>query len=65
MLIQIGSAMDEMNRKGFMHRDLKPGNILLSHCSDCGQSVTEIPGYLLSFKLGMWLFYDYDICLLN
>lgn len=50
-LIQIGSAMDAMNRKGFMHRDLKPGNILLSHCRDCGQHVTEIPGYLLSFKL--------------
>ncbi|CAH8498044.1 unnamed protein product [Heterobilharzia americana] len=50
-LIQIGSAMDAMNRKGFMHRDLKPGNILLSHCRDCGQHVTAIPGYLLSFKL--------------
>ncbi|KAH8859871.1 Serine/threonine-protein kinase unc-51 [Schistosoma japonicum] len=51
-LIQIGSAMDAMNRKGFMHRDLKPGNILLSHCRDCGHHVTSIPGYLLSFKLG-------------
>ncbi|XP_018650324.1 protein kinase [Schistosoma mansoni] len=50
-LIQIGSAMDAMNRKGFMHRDLKPGNILLSHCRDCGHHVTSIPGYLLSFKL--------------
>ncbi|CAH8842311.1 unnamed protein product [Trichobilharzia szidati] len=50
-LIQIGSAMDAMNRKGFMHRDLKPGNILLSHCRDCGKHVTAIPGYLLSFKL--------------
>lgn len=57
-LIQIGSAMDAMNRKGFMHRDLKPGNILLSHCRDCGHHVTSIPGYLLSFKLGknlVWL----------
>ncbi|VDP29526.1 unnamed protein product [Schistosoma margrebowiei] len=58
-LIQIGSAMDAMNRKGFMHRDLKPGNILLSHCRDCGHHVTSLPGYLLSFKLGknlVWLF---------
>ncbi|KAF6773568.1 hypothetical protein AHF37_06831 [Paragonimus kellicotti] len=50
-LLQIGSAMDAINRKGFMHRDLKPGNILLSHCRNCNQPVTEIPGYLLSFKL--------------
>ncbi|KAA3678128.1 serine/threonine-protein kinase ULK2 [Paragonimus westermani] len=52
-LLQIGSAMDAINRKGFMHRDLKPGNILLSHCRNCNQPVTEIPGYLLSFKLAV------------
>lgn len=50
-LIQIGSAMDAINRKGFMHRDLKPGNILLSHCRNCGQSVVDIPGHVLTFKL--------------
>ncbi|VEL20327.1 unnamed protein product [Protopolystoma xenopodis] len=50
-LIQIGAAMDAMNRKGIMHRDLKPGNILLTHYGDTNKNILEIPGHLISFKL--------------
>lgn len=49
-LIQIGSAMDAMNRRAIMHRDLKPGNILLSYYGDF-PSVNEVPGPLITFKL--------------
>ncbi|KAG5451122.1 Serine/threonine-protein kinase unc-51 [Clonorchis sinensis] len=50
-LAQIGSAMYAINRKGFMHRDLKPGNILLTYPQDCGYSLKDIPGHMLTFKL--------------
>ncbi|VDM34247.1 unnamed protein product [Hydatigera taeniaeformis] len=50
-LIQIGSAMDAMNKRAIMHRDLKPGNILLSYYGDY-PSVNEVPGPLITFKLG-------------
>ncbi|KAL5112066.1 Serine/threonine-protein kinase unc-51 [Taenia crassiceps] len=49
-LIQIGSAMDAMNKRAIMHRDLKPGNILLSYYGDF-PSVNEVPGPLITFKL--------------
>ena len=51
-LCQIGSAMDAMNKRAIMHRDLKPGNILLSYYGDF-RSVNEVPGPLITFKLGM------------
>ncbi|OON20064.1 hypothetical protein X801_04059, partial [Opisthorchis viverrini] len=43
--------MYAINRKGFMHRDLKPGNILLTYPQDCGYSLKDIPGHMLTFKL--------------
>ncbi|EUB61633.1 Serine/threonine-protein kinase unc-51 [Echinococcus granulosus] len=42
--------MDAMNRRAIMHRDLKPGNILLSYYGDF-PSVNEVPGPLITFKL--------------
>ena len=51
-LSQIGSAMDAMNKRAIMHRDLKPGNILLSYYGDY-RSVNEVPGPLITFKLGI------------
>ncbi|KAL5969151.1 Serine/threonine-protein kinase ULK2 [Taenia solium] len=49
----IGSAMDAMNKRAIMHRDLKPGNILLSYYGDF-PSVNEVPGPLITFKLGVF-----------
>nr|VZI45651.1 unnamed protein product [Spirometra erinaceieuropaei] len=49
-LIQIGSAMDAMNKRAIMHRDLKPGNILLSFYGNFS-SVGDVPGHLITFKL--------------
>ncbi|VDN10492.1 unnamed protein product [Dibothriocephalus latus] len=49
-LIQIGSAMDAMNKRAIMHRDLKPGNILLSYYGNFS-SVGDVPGHLITFKL--------------
>uniref|UniRef100_A0A5K3FBA1 Protein kinase domain-containing protein n=3 Tax=Mesocestoides corti TaxID=53468 RepID=A0A5K3FBA1_MESCO len=49
-LIQIGSAMHAMNIRAVMHRDLKPGNILLSYYGEYA-SVNDVPGPLITFKL--------------
>ncbi|VDM02461.1 unnamed protein product [Schistocephalus solidus] len=42
--------MDAMNKRAIMHRDLKPGNILLSYYGNFS-SIGDVPGHLITFKL--------------
>lgn len=42
-----------MNKRAIMHRDLKPGNILLSYYGNHA-SVNDVPGPLITFKLGIF-----------
>ncbi|CAL8091882.1 unnamed protein product [Calicophoron daubneyi] len=51
-LKQLVCGMYELRQRGALHRDLKPGNVLLSHCLSCGKESWELPVEQLTLKLG-------------
>ncbi|CAL8091879.1 unnamed protein product [Calicophoron daubneyi] len=51
LLQQLVAAVSAMKSEGVIHRDLKPMNILLSHCPNCEKASCDLPIEEITFKI--------------